>query len=395
MTEVRNVLFGFHKDCIDGCFAAAGLRDAYKDQPNVRIRYMPLPSEMPAAQARRFLESIRPGDEVVIADVSPPKESLCVLLGSELNIKSLTLFDHHESEVERLLSYERDNVCGCRDGRVKFYLDAKAPSAASMVWNTLLPKRAPQTFLKLVGRMEDTSRTLHDEDLWLAAYTDTHALSPEDRAALPTPENLDPIFDDLIQLAQDMEQKDLRVEMALRGESIVSEQLCNIKKVFGSSMLYTRARFAPGEERRWVVALNAAIPNYGRIMNHYLLLAADEMNKALGKTEAPVAIAWFLNKNNHVHVSLRSNGSPNVGDIAAFWASELGGRDKQGKALGSGGGHDDAACVQIPSPLRLLKRAPRYTFEQMLAKESALQARRANGLPLITQQALYQSATLS
>ncbi len=342
MIASRSIVVFYDSPCIDGASAAWAVNEAFKDDPSVKVDYVPLSYGKPEERTQKILNNVFDGAEVVFVDTSPKDDTLERLFSPNDDtpqIKKLTVIDHHVSEVARLKKFEMAQKAKGpnRSGPAfEFVLDAEKEAAAIQAWEHFNPGKQAPALLEWVGKMEPPVRLKTPRDFALAAFVDSKDIL--------TPGEVFATIDSLVVLSEE--------DMVAQGNAILADQFNNIKKGIKHSLLYTKLELLPGHNE-WVPIVNANVQNFGRRVNEALV------EEASAGTTCGVAGAWHVQGDGTVKLSLRSKGVPDAGKISQHLGSTIG--------VG-GGGHATDAVVQFDNLVHFTQSVPLYTREQMLAE---------------------------
>lgn len=345
MTEhtKRNIVIFTDNDS-DGASSGYIVADKYASDKDVNVEIVPL-KRSPEPIRAIIQESINTNDcEVYFFDTTPNKEELDFLLSpknfegddKKQQVKSVTIWDHHFTEKARLDSYEPPKYDDFIIPAYECDIDVDCRSCAELVWKKTHPAKALPDYVELISRMESSkNRPLSKDDSSAAAFLESKDFL--------TPETIIASFNTLSKMSME--------EMANEGRSILADQLKNAKKLF-ENIVYTHIELLEGF-KMWVPMANTPIDVYGRSIDLALVEKAKE------GTGCGVFLLWSQTANGQVHVSIRTDGSPNAGEIAEHLKKTI---------AVSGGGRDKAAAVQFESLIDFVNKVPIYTDMEMRQK---------------------------
>jgi hypothetical protein len=136
------------------------------------------------------------------------------------------------------------------------------------------------------------------------------------------------------------------------GKVIFADQKNNIEKSIKTSFRYAKMEVLSGRSE-WAPLVNANVLSFGRGIDDALV---EEAHRS---TTFGAAGAWFVQKDGTVKLSLRSNGTPDLGPIAKHL----------GKTIGfDGGGRSKAACVYFTDLICFWQSVKTYSYEEMMAE---------------------------
>jgi len=336
--QSRHLIVIYHEACIDGLAAAWAVHRKWGEDTGVHISYIPYGHHDIPASEQKIRAELTPGAEVLFVDVAPTRAFLDQLMSAaryKLPLPGrVTIIDHHESAARALEGYAPPPETATAPP-LDITIDSHHPSAANMVWETLLPGREPPVFLSLIAKM-DLARDLGDaRDLAAAALIDSRPINTVGSAFHS--------FARLEGLSHD--------EMARMGENILTDQKNRIAKV-SDNVLYTYIQLQPDREDEgwtWVPVINADVQNFGRHISDYLRAQGD-------RTGLGMAFAWHVQGNGSVTMSIRSDGDPDASQVAEMLCRHEGVR---------GGGHRTSAAVHFASLARFMELIALHTAEQM------------------------------
>lgn len=333
----RHLIVVYHEDCIDGLASAWAFDQKWGKELDTHISYIPYGHHNISEAEEKIRAEISAGCEIYFADVAPRKEFLDALmapLSSGLPpAKAVHVLDHHKSAAEDLAAYEAP--ADIEAPQLALHMDAEHPSAANMIWETLLPDRAKPEFIRMIAKMDLSRDIKEDHDLAAAALIDSKCIK--------TIADAFHNFSDLSQLSMH--------DMVVAGLNILSDQENRIQKLT-DNIMYTRIS-APDartlEETLWVPVINADVQNFGRHISDYLREQGD-------RTGLSMAFAWYVQGNGTVTMSIRSDGDPDASMIAESLRIHPG---------VTGGGHKTSAAVHFASLKQFMELIPLHTEAEM------------------------------
>lgn len=348
MNTPRKIVVFYDDPCIDGSVSAKIVKDAFKDNPAVKIVFVPISYGSPQIRTQKILSHLSDGAEVIFLDTSPKDDTLEILFNPETQhprIKKLTIFDHHPTEVARIQDFARalrSKLAGSIAPNVpelELFLNPAKSSAALIVWDHFNRGKPAPSLLGLVGRIESSTEEPSRHDKEIMAYFDSLiSLTPEE-----TFNNLETRF----MLTEE--------EILPYGRAIFLAQKNNIEKSIKTSFRYAKMEVLPGRSE-WVPLVTGNVLSFGRGIDDALVKEAQR------STTFGVAGAWFVQKDGTVKLSLRSRGAPDVGRIAKHLGITIG---------FDGGGRTKAACVYFTDLLQFAQNVKTYSKEEMMAIRSA------------------------
>lgn len=337
--ENRHLIVIYHVDCIDGLASAWAVHCHYAHDPEIKIDYVPYGHhniEEAENTIRQFLRAEDKANlmDVVFVDVAPTPEFLTELLTPPARATRVVVADHHKSAGEALEGFKAPEG----DGVPELYLniDAQHPSAANMVWDYLFPDTPAPIFFKLIAKMDLGQNLLQtEEDYAAAAMVDSKNITSIDTAFQS--------FDALSHLTH--------ADLVALGRNILSDQDTRISKL-DDNVMYTPLPLAAEAAPVWIPIVNADVQNFGRYISTWLVQQAEETGSGIG-------FAWYVQGNGSVTISIRSDGTPDASEVAAYLCKTLGIR---------GGGHSTSAAVHFPSLESFCNHIRLYDAKQMMAK---------------------------
>jgi hypothetical protein len=330
----------YDSPCIDGAGAAWCFVEKYRSDPDAHLELVPLSHGDPETRKSRILQNIISDAEVYFVDTAPKDEELTALMsplisenGNENNrIKSVTIWDHHATEAERIRNFKPPEIEGFTPPKLVKEIDLSMPSAAIMVWKKLF-KEPPPEFFEWIGKMEPPITLRNHTEYAVSAFLDSKDIS--------SPGRLISTFNELAKINTK--------HMVAEGNAILADQLNNTSKLL-ENVMYAHLELLPGCGKMWIPLFNANVQNFGRGINTTLIEVANK------GTTPGVAGTWFQQGDGSIRLSLRTSGHPDAGKIAKHL----------GKAIGvDGGGHRTDAVVQFKDLRQFVENVPLYTKEQM------------------------------
>ncbi len=348
MSEPTDILV-FYDDDIDGAAAAWAFNESLNDDGlGEKVRYVPVGYDL--FRQDKILQNcahLNSGGRIIFLDTAPDNQTLDLLFrptDGRPNIATITIVDHHSSEIRRLQNYANTHRQDAGTGETQtspkpnldLILDSKKPAAALLAWEHFNPGKLAPDLFNWIGKMEADS--LEADDEWArAALIDGEDIS--------TPEMAFQAIDYLINLKDS--------EMVASGNSMIAGQFSQIQKALKNSMTYASLELLPGMPPMWVPLINANVLQYNRRIDQAFLKAAEGYD---------VVGIWNVNGDAGVSLSLRSNGVPDVGEIAKYLKTTIA-RD--------GGGRATAAAVHFDDIHHFLNSVKLCSKEQMTAAKWA------------------------
>lgn len=314
----KKLVVVFHANCVDGSASAWAVMEkegVTADDPNVA--YIPYEHYMREAAENNVRGAVGPNSKVYFVDAAPEKAFLDELL-SQNTASSVHVLDHHLSAAKMYQGY---TAPAGSTTPLELKIDDRRSSAAAMVHQHLLPgKDAPDLF-DVIDKADGAAKGLvTKEDKAAAAYVD----SQDTRT---------------IKSASEFIKGELSTkfhEFAKRGEPILADQELKLKKMLSRAAVIN-LQILPGEQPAKVSIVNGYVQDYGRDVSSELVALAK-------KNGGDIAMAWTTmpkpDGSVSIEVSMRSNGTPNLGDVAEHLKKTMG---------CFGGGHGDAAVIRFPS----------------------------------------------
>lgn len=267
---MKKIVFLYHKDCLDGFGAAWAAWRKYKDIAS----YVPVEHSAPPPEGLV-------NKQLYLLDFCYCGEIMTKLAAEN---ETLTIIDHHSSARETIEHFPSHHY-------------SETHSGAVLTWKYFKPKRpVPRLLLHI-----------EDNDLWKFTVPQTEPII----AALETyPYS----FTQWDVIARDLEDRLERRKYVQEGKAVIRYQNKFIDRMEATAVPVV----FEGVE---ALAVNAS------------MLASKIGNRILEHGRTPLAIVWSVRRNK-VYISLRGDGSVDVGAIA----------DSYG-----GGGHKNAAGFAVPS----------------------------------------------
>lgn len=331
MTGHKRTVVFYDDPCPDGAASAWVIRKAMREAPATDLSFYPLAHRGNSTETRNYILShLHNGDSVFFVDTAPGDDVLSVLHAPEPetpHVAAVTIIDHHPTEIARLRKFAERFKPKSRqssEASFDFQLDPQAPAACLMVWNRFFPQTELPRVLNWIGRI-DRSKELRGTNGYCSTDADYLTLMAVsaciDSADLTTPEKIFASFDQLESMTDE--------EMQKNGGSIMAESRRKIDTSLRHDKTYATMIVAPDRFATFPV-FNVNILLLGRAVNTFLKESAQEC------VPAGFAGAWYVMGDGSVKMSLRSDGIPNVGEIAHYVGRNYG----QG-----GGGHETDAAI--------------------------------------------------
>lgn len=312
----------YHADCIDGAACAWAVAKAHgADKPdNPDVTYIPYANHTPGDAEKKIYAALRQEAEVYFVDVVPPRPFLDELMTPQPDgspkAAAIHIMDHHRTAASILEDYKAPDATGVQP-QLDILIDPARGSAARMVWEKLLPAEPVPPVLNVIDKMDGDARGLHTpKDFAAAAVIDKQDISTPERA-LRTLKGLARLtFND----------------MAADGRRIVEDQAAKIDKALENASIIDM-QIAPGQPPVPVAIVNMDVKQFGRQVSERLIAAGK-------KAGSGVALAWHVQQNGAVSMSIRTDGDPDASKIA----------DHLKETMGiTGGGHEGASAVHFAS----------------------------------------------
>ncbi|HYD18997.1 MAG TPA: hypothetical protein VEF76_11010 [Patescibacteria group bacterium] len=310
----------YHADCIDGaaCAWAVAKSHGFDKQKDANVTYIPYAHHDVEKAQEKIRAALGEDAKVYFVDVAPTPKFLDELMTSRADgsakAASIEIMDHHETAGKDLKGYKAPASDGAHPV-LSVQIEERRMSAALMVWQKLMPQEPIPAILGMIDKMDGDARgLLTPHDFAAAAVIDTRDISTPWKA-----------FSALRGLAGITFN-----EMAKRGRPIVRDQDRRIRKVLenASTLMLPLVAGMPPQQ---VLMVNADVKQFGRHISARLIEAAKDQG-------ADVSLAWYVQRNGTVTVSIRTDGSPDAGDIAINLRKTMG---------VTGGGHEGAGAVHF------------------------------------------------
>ncbi len=304
MTAAANekVTVFYHSPCLDGAAAAWAAHKKWGDS----AQYVGINHDKSENIRELIMQNVDEDTHVVFADFTPPvnhKQTPSWQLMDEIadTVKHVSVYDHHASAISDMQGYKND--------KVRLVMD-ESRSGASIVFNELFPRKKMPQAVEL-AEMIDLEHTHKADFFSIAAYVDSLPIHT---------------VTDAIESFEQVNNTAL-ADIVKQGKSIRRSNAIGIEKTMGSAS-WTNIQIMPKTAPIYVPVINANPQLLGREFNIRL--------RELAEKSAPgfMALSWFEDK-GVVRVSVRTNGVPDAGKIAAYIGS---------KGLGGGGHHNSAAA---------------------------------------------------
>ena len=300
MSTQEKITVFYHSPCLDGSTAAWA---AYKKWGE-EAHYIGINHGDMEDQKKQILSNIDEDMHVIFADYTPPHALMDEIANK---VAEITIYDHHASAIRSMEGYKNDKVTTVFD---------EDRSGAAIVYDELFPKRKRPQVVDL-AQMIDLEHSNRKDFFAISAYLDS----------LP----IDHIGEALKSL-DDVNELSLE-KIIERGQPIRQYLATSIEKAL-DSMAWTKVSILPGTDPIYVPIINANPQYLGREFSIRLRELAEKSPPGF------VALCWYEDK-GEVRVSVRTNGIPDAGKVAAHIGSvEL----KHGHG---GGGHSASAAAQF------------------------------------------------
>lgn len=329
----KPLIIVYHADCVDGAACAWTVAKAHgvdrKPEEQKNVKYIPYAHHNAAAAEEEIRQSLKEGGQLYFVDVAPNRGFLDELMTPDDNgrakVAGINVMDHHHSQVRDLKDYQPPAGEGAQPS-LKLHLDSQLRSAAHMVWQDMMgSKPAPDVF-EVIDRLDGAATGLiTPQDFAAAAYVDTQDITTPAKA-----------FETLKGLA-----KYTFNEIAAAGKSMLRDQEIKIDKLM-MNLSYINLQVLPGQPEVPVAIVNADVKQFGRGIS-------QRMTEEGQKAGSGVALAWFLQKNGAVTMSIRTSGNPDASAIAEHLRTTMG---------VTGGGHLGAGAVHFKSLFEFARQMP-------------------------------------
>lgn len=332
--EGKPLIVVYHANCVDGaacawCVAKAHGVDTSDGKKGQDVTYIPYAHHDRKEAEKQIRAALKSGAALYFVDVAPTREFLDELMtprpDGQAKVANISVMDHHETETRALKGYTPPFTNGAQPG-LNIVIDPNIKSAARMVWQEVLPDEKPPEVLDVINMMDGDAKGLTTpESFAAAAYIDAHDISSTDNA-----------FRSLQGLATQTFN-----EMAADGRNIVADQTARISKML-ENIAVIDLQILPGQPPEKVAIVNADVKQFGRQVSERLVEAGD-------KAGSGVALAWYMQKNGAVTMSIRTNGDPDASLICDHLRATMG---------CTGGGHDGAGAVHFKSIFDFARHMP-------------------------------------
>lgn len=340
--EKRTIVVFMDAPCIDGAGSGWCFLKKFGADQNVNLELVPLGHGNPEYRKKIIQENISQGADVFFVDTSPKEKELEELLSPAENsdgeekrsrVKSVTVWDHHKSEKDRLNGYKPPAIKGYTPPALEIEINTDMPSAAVMVWKKLFGEEKPPEIFNWIGKMEPPVTLKSNRDFAIAAAIDKEPIKTRSEIATT--------FNNLAVMTEE--------DLVHAGNAILADQMNNTEKMT-ETVMYAQIQLLPGLPKMWVPVVNANVQYFGRRVNQALIRQGAQ------GTTVGVSGAWFQQGDGSVKLSIRTNGHPDASEIAKFLS-------KQGGV--GGGGHATDAVVQYKNLKQFSDNVPLYTKEEM------------------------------
>lgn len=331
--EGKPLVIVYHADCVDGAACAWGVAKAHgvdkEPEKQKNVTYIPYGHHNQQSAEDQIRAALKEEATLYFVDVAPKKPFLDELMTPDANGRAkarlISVIDHHESEIKDLAGYSPPDVAGPQPG-LAIHLDPHARSAAKLVWEDLNPGVRMPEVLEVIDRMDGAATGLvTPSDFAAAAYVDAQDIKTPTSA-----------FDTLRGLALSTFN-----QISAAGRDTLLDQKLKIEKAM-ENLSIIKLQLLPNQLDVPVAIVNADVKQLGRAISQRLV---DEGNKA----GSGVAMAWYMQKNGAVTMSIRTDGNPDASKIAEHLRITMG---------VTGGGHDKAAAVHFKSLFEFARNMP-------------------------------------
>lgn len=323
-----------HAKCIDGaacawCVAKAHGVETEEDRKGRDVTFIAYAHHERKEAEEKIRAALKQGALLYFVDVAPTREFLDELMtpgrDGQAKVETISIMDHHETETRALKGYFPPTVEGAQPG-LDIIVDPNVHSAARMVWSQLLPNEKAPPVLDVINMMDGDAKGLTTPEAFAAAaYIDAHDIGTTDRA-----------FKALQGLASQTFN-----QMAADGRNIVADQTSRLDKMMENATVINM-QILPGQPPQKVAIVNADVKQYGRQVSERLTKAGENAGSG-------VALAWYVQKNGAVTMSIRTNGNPDASLICEHLKDTMG---------CTGGGHDGAGAVHFASIFEFARHMP-------------------------------------
>jgi hypothetical protein len=327
----RPLIIVYHADCIDGAACAWCIAKAHgiDDGPRPQVTYIPYAHHDSGTAEDNIRAALAADAKIYFVDVAPTRGFLDELMRSgpdgAAKVKAVHIMDHHESQILALKDYKPPAGAGEKPD-LRIVLDADTPSAAKMVWEEMMPGTPPPPVIDVISMMDGDAQGLATpQDFAAAAWIDTRDIATP-VTALDTVRGLAvTTFNQMAKAGRPLAvDQDMKIGKALENMAIVDLQVL------------------PGQPPVPVALVNCDVKQFGRQISSRLVDLADESG-------AKIALAWYLQKNGVVSMSIRTNGTPDASRIIEHLKKTMG---------VTGGGHDSSGAVHFASLYEFVRRMP-------------------------------------
>jgi len=314
----------YHNDA-DGAASAYIVGEALNISNSNNVKFVPYDHAKRKCVEAEIIGSLQENTKLFFVDVSPKKDFLDELMSPDQHgqnkLKSVSIIDHHASAAKDLADYlykapsaNDDNIAP----KLDIEIDPDCSSATKMVWNRFKTSEdaAMPDWVKIIDMLDRNNLSLQKE-FAAAAYVDTKRVDGSPEEAMKSIKSLTKLSFDF---------------MARSGYPIIRAQKETIKQLIRCAHVVD-IEVLPNKTMQ-VPMVTADVRNYGRQIDKYLNL--------LGKIKGQgLSFAWYQKSTGEVNVSIRSNGTPDAGEVAKHICDTVKGSE--------GGGHNNSAAVTMPS----------------------------------------------
>ncbi|MEK7659458.1 MAG: DHHA1 domain-containing protein [Patescibacteria group bacterium] len=270
----------YHAECSDGFGGAFAAWNKFGEEAD----YIPIEHQAPLPEGLN-------GKQIFFVDIVPAEAILKKVINDNISVIAI---DHHKTSEAKMNLFKEHSFDNNHSGSV-------------LAWKYFNPEKSVPKLLLLI----------EDMDLWKWEYSETERFI----SALAL---YDYNFQTWDKIASDIENPERFSEYLKKGEVILEYNKNIIKRLSGAAILVAFDSYK-------IYAVNAPHFINGRVAHNLI------------KESSPFAIAWFQEK-DMIHVSLRSDGSVDVSEIAKKYG---------------GGGHKAAAGFSFPAgqefPWKIIK----------------------------------------
>lgn len=321
MPNKEKITVFYHSPCLDGAAAAWSAYKKWGDD----AQYVGINHDSLDETKKLILKYADADTHVVFADYTPQRQLMDEIAS---NVKCVDIYDHHASAIQAMEGYSNDKVNAVFD---------ENRSGAGIVYDALFNKRRP-LLINLI-EMIDLEKVDSINFFAIAAYLDSLPIANIGEAVKS--------FDEVNKVSLD--------KITQIGQHIRRSNALSIEKAI-DSMVWTKVSIVPDTDPIYVPIINANPQYLGREFSIRL--------RQLAEKNAPgfVALSWYEDKGT-VRVSVRTNGIPDAGKVAAHIGSK-----QLGYGLG-GGGHHTSAAAQFTVE-QFNKMLPRMTQKEIIKELS-------------------------